>query len=375
MRIQFEYLEKKEGEIFMKKNMLISMVLMLVTALLLTACGDSSSTDTSSSDDVYEINFNISASPTSSFVKDIVEPWVEYVEEESEGRIKVHLYTNAALGSLATGYEDIQNRVYELGMVSPGRHPETEIFPLTIGDLPFALTSPEVANTVLTKFIDEYMSEENSFGNGTPLTIFATDAWNLYSTEPVETVADVKGKNISDSVPERLELLKNWGASPVNLANTELYEGLERGTVDKVMYTSVGAQGFNLHEVAPYMTKLDVGGTLQLLLINSDFLNSLPEDLQTKFIEDFGPKFGELGVESYTAQAEKAIAEFEEYVKDQGGKVIEPSEEAMEEFKAPAAAIAQEWVKKANERGYDGEAMLEFYNATLEEAGVESPFK
>ncbi|MFA8440135.1 TRAP transporter substrate-binding protein [Pueribacillus sp. YX66] len=361
----------------MKKNIIFTISMVLISILLLSACGNKSN-DSASSDgngEVHEINFNISASPTSSFTKDIVEPWVDYVEDKSDGRIKVHVYTNAALGSLATGYEDIQNRVYELGMVSPGRHAETEIFPLTIGDLPFALTTPEVANMVLSKFIDEYMAEEDSFGNGTPLTIYATDAWNLYSKEPVETVADVKGKNISDSVPERLDLLKDWGASPVNLANTELYEGLERGTVDKVMYTSVGAQGFNLHEVSPYMTKLNVGGTVQLLLINSDFLNSLPEDLKTMFIEDFGPKFGELGVESYTTQAESAIKEFEEMVKDSGGKVIEPSEEAMEEFRSPAVDIAQDWVGKAKARGYDGEAMLEFYNEALEEAGVESPFK
>lgn len=361
----------------MKKNFIVKSFLVSLLVLVLAACGgnDSKGSSSKGDDKVHEINFNVSASPTSSFVKDIVEPWVEYVEEKSEGKIEVHVYTNAALGSLATGYEDIQNRVYELGMVSPGRHPETELFPLTIGDLPFALTSPKVANEVLSKFIDEFMSEEGSFGNGTPLTIFTTDAWNLYSREPVETVADVKGKNISDSVPERLELLKKWGASPVNLANTELYEGLERGTVDKVMYTSVGAQGFNLHEVAKYMTKLDVGGTLQLLLINSDFLNELPEDLKTMFIEDFGPKFGELGVESYTKRAEEAITNFEEQVKDQGGKVIVPSEEALKEFKAPAADIAQAWVNKAKDRGYDGEAMLKFYNKALEEAGVESPFK
>lgn len=363
----------------MNKRIFLKTFLFSLLILVLAACGGKDSKDGSSSsksnDEVYEINFNVSASPTSTFVKDIVEPWVEYVKEKSDGRIEIHVYTNAALGSLATAYEDIQNRVYELGMVSPGRHPETELFPLTIGDLPFALTSPKVANEVLSKFIDEFMNEEGSFGKGTPLTIYATDAWNLYSKEPVETVADVKGKNISDSVPERLELLKQWGASPVNLANTELYEGLERGTVDKVMYTSVGAQGFNFHEVAKYMTKLNVGGTLQLLLINSEFLNELPEDLKTMFIEDFGPKFGELGVESYTKRAEEAIQQFEEQVKDKGGKVIEPSEEAMKEFKAPAKKIAEAWVKKANDKGYDGEAMLKFYNEALAEAGVESPFK
>lgn len=341
----------------------------------LSACGSKSNETASSSDKVYEINFNISASPTSAFTTDIVEPWVKLVKEKSQGRLQVNVFTGAALGSLNTGFEDIQDGVYELGMVSPGRHMDTELFPLTIGDLPFALTTPQIANTVLTKYIDKFMAEENSFGKGTYLTVYATDAWNLYSKEPVETIKDIKGKNVSDSVSERLELIKEWGGSPVNLSNTELYEGLERGTVDKVVYTSVGAKGFNLHEVAPYLTKLDIGGTTQVLMLNTDFLNSLPEDLQTLIKGELADDFLNLAIKSYTSQAEEAINSFEDLVKDSGGKVIVPSEKALKEFKAPTAKLAEDWVERANKKGYNGGELLENYNALLEEAGVESPFE
>jgi TRAP-type transport system periplasmic protein len=357
-----------------KKNIFLKVMITMVTVVILSACGSKSNETASSSDKVYEINFNISASPTSSFTKDIVEPWVELVKEKSEGKLQVNVFTGAALGSLATGYEDIQDGVYELGMVSPGRHMDTELFPLTIGDLPFALITPQVANTVLSKYIDQHMTKEGSFGKGTYLTIYATDAWNLYSKEPVETIEDIKGKNVSDSVSERLELIKDWGGSPVNLANTELYEGLERGTVDKVVYTSVGAKGFNLHEVAPYLTKLDIGGTTQLLLLNTDFLKSLPEDLQTLLTGELADDFLNLAIESYTSQAEEAINSFEDLVKDSGGKVIIPSEKALKEFKSPTAKLAQDWVERANKKGYNGEELLEDYNTLLEDAGVESPF-
>ncbi|RNF39804.1 TRAP transporter substrate-binding protein [Planococcus salinus] len=361
----------------MKKTTFLKAFAAMTTLAMLAACGDESSGTASSGDGdkVHEINFNISASPTSSFTTDLVEPWVDIVEEKSDGRLKVNVFTSAALGSLATGFEDIQNGVYELGMVSPGRHMDSEVFPLTIGDLPFALTTPQVANTVLTQYIDKYMKEEGSFGNGTYMTIYATDAWNLYSKEPIETVEDVKGKNISDSVAERLELIQEWGGSPVSLNNTELYEGLERGTIDSAIYTSVGAGGFNLHEVAPYMTKLDIGGTTQLLLVNTDFLNSLPEDLQELMTGELADEFVRLGIDSYTSKAEESIANFEELVKEDGGEVIIPSEEAMEAFRAPTADIAKEWVEKANDRGYDGEEMLEYYSTLLEDAGVESPFQ
>jgi TRAP-type transport system periplasmic protein len=362
----------------MNRKSLLILAMTFVFSILLAACGSNNNEEASgnaqgqgNSDKVYEINLNVAAPPTHPFTTEIAEPWKELVETETNGQIVVNVFPSAALGSLSTAFNDIQNGVYEAGQISPGRHVDTDLFPLSIGDIPFTITSPEVGQEVLNAFINEFLTD--IFDQMTFMGMSTTDAWNLYGKEPVETVEDLKGTKINDSAPERLELIEAWGATGVSLSNTEIYEGIERGTIEKSFYTSVGANGFSLHEVAPHMTQLEIGATTLMFAMNKDFLDSLPEDLRTLMVEDLGPEFTNLAVKMYTESAAKAIQEFENLVGEEGS-VVQPTEEQMEEFKKPVADIAKEWVKKANERGYDGDAMLEFYGEKLKEAGVEVPF-
>jgi TRAP-type transport system periplasmic protein len=355
----------------MKIKKVLGTLVLTLSIISLGACGGVQSNTDKDSSKVYELNLNVSAAPTSPFNENVAKPWAEYVEKETAGAVKVNIFPSAALGSLTTSLDDIEAGVYEAGLVPPGLHVDTELFPLTIADTPFLVNSPEIAQKVLTKFVDKYMKDV--FKDGTFMGVSSTDSYQIYSTTPIKSVKDFNNHKISDSVSGRIELFKELGAVPVSLANTELYESLERSVVDSVSYTAVGANGYKLEEVAPYMTKIDLAVSTLPFLINTNFLDSLPSDIKQKFIDDLGPKYADLMTELYTSSSEEAIKTFEAHIKDKGGEVYVPSADEMKEFKAPVKKQMKAWVKEADKRGYDGQEMMDYFVELIEAEGVEIP--
>lgn len=353
----------------------------LFSVLLIAGCSSTESSTQGNADSgkpsgdpgkVYELNLNVSAGPVHPFTKQVAEPWAEMVEKETNGVVKVNVHPSAALGQLSSAYEDIKAGVYEAGQVSPGRHADTDLFPLTIGDIPFLIESPAVAETVLTKFVDKYMKDV--FVEGTFMSISSTDSYQLFSKEPIRTVEDVKNLKIADTgAAERISLFKQLGSAPASLSNTELYESIERGIVDGATYTAIGANGFKFEEIAPYMTQLNIGTTNLMFFMNTDFLDSLPEETRIMFTEKFGPAFSHMVTKLYTENAKNAIASYAEKVKAKGGEVITPSEEEIKAFKAPVKQLMAEWVQKADKRGYPGQEMMDYYTGLLKEQGVTVP--
>jgi len=355
----------------------LTVLLIFSVLFLLTACGTKESEEAGQEPSnqpakVYELNLNVTAGSVHPFTTQVAEPWAEMVEKETNGVVKVNVFPGAALGKLPTAFQDIKNGVYEAGVVPPGRNEETEIFPLTIGDIPFLIESPEIAEKVLTQFTNKFLQE--AFVEGTFLSISSTDSYQLYSKKPISTVGDIKNMKIADAGSiERVSLLKELGAVPVSLDNTSLYESIEKGIVDGVVYTAVGANGFRFYEVSSYLTKMNLGGTNLMFMINTKFLNSLPEEIRKMFIEKFGPEYASLITKLYSQSSNEAIAEFAEKVKANGGEVITPSKEELIAFKAPVKRIMDEWVEKANKKGYPGQEMMDYYTGLLREEGTIVP--
>lgn len=370
-----------------KKWFAIGLVLLLGVVILLTACGggnqsasnpgsgsSTNETETPSKPDgkVYDLNFNIATGPTHPFITELSEPWAEYVNEKTDGRVNIHLFPNVALGPLTKAYDDLSGGVYDFGMVIGGYLIDTPLYPMSIADLPFAIPNSHVATEVMTKFKEKYMNDV--FGKGvTFLSTSSTDPYQLVSKKPVESLEDIKHMKINSSLPGVIEVLKQLEAVPVSQPNTEIYEGIQRGIVDGAIYTGTGSVSFKFYEVAPYMTMLDVATASQTLGMSTSTFESLPEDIQTMFLEDFGPRFAEKMAEMYDNLLENDGPN--QYVQEaENGRLIELSGAELDGFRASAEPYWNSWVEEANKRGYPGDEMMADFKNWLKEAGAEVKF-
>ena len=168
-------------------------------------------------------------------------------------------------------------------------------------------------------------------------------------------------------------IVEAWEAIPVSIPLDETYEALQKGTLNTAFYSTIGVLGHKYYEVAPYMLKMGTTVTPVTPIMNKDFYNSLPEDLQKMFDEELGPKLSELLGETHKKELDAAYVELEKLLEGKG-EIIELTSEEEDKFKASAKSIWEEWVTEANAKGHPGDQMMEDFKAMILEAGLELPF-
>lgn len=122
--------------------------------------------------------------------------------------------------------------------------------------------------------------------NQVALASYTTGAQELISTKPVKTLADWKGMLIGATNPESAALAKALGASPVVIPWTECYSNLEKGVVDAVLTSTQWAMISGLNDVASHVTRFYSTPTFNTYLINLDYFNDMPKDVQDILIEE-----------------------------------------------------------------------------------------
>jgi len=108
--------------------------------------------------------------------------------------------------------------------------------------------------------------------------------YRILSTKPVRTLADLKGLRVR-AMGEQADVLKELGAAPVGMTAPEVYQALQRGTIDAVAAPPVFIGVFKFYEVAKYYSMLGVGASAFLFPINLNTWNKLPKDIQKIFEE------------------------------------------------------------------------------------------
>lgn len=337
---------------------------------LLIGCGSQSSSSGENvksgkkSDDVIELTINNWAASTHHYAYNVYEPWKELVEEKTNGQVKVNLYHGASLGKPASVYQDVKGGLYDVGLLAVAYFTDTDFFPYSIGNLPFAIDNPVQGKKVMTKFAEEYVKDDIT--DVIVMDPFTSEPYNIFSTKPIKSVKDVKKLKIRGSDKSETELIKSLGGVPVSITVDDTYEGLQKNSIDATFYSPVGAVGYKFFEPAPYITKLNVAATTLIPVMNQGFYDKLPEDLQKLFDEELNPALSELFSKTYETELNEALEKLEEAVAKRG-EMMALSKEEEERFKEAGESAWDVWIKDANERGYDGEKMVEEFRHMLEE--------
>lgn len=358
-----------------KLPLLLSLLLMV--ALFLAACGGSGTTSVKGSvgnngnNKVIEMdvsNYNPSTHP---WGEHVFEPWAKLVEEKTEGRVKVNLYHGGALGGSGSVYQDVKGGLYDVGLVVANYFYDTNFFPYTIGSLPFAFSSSQSTYDVLGEFGEKYAKEKLT--DIVVMGATSTDAYDIFSSKPIRKVDDLKNQKMRVNGKSEPPFVEKLGGTPVSLVTEEIYEGLQKGTINTSFYTPIGAIGMKMYEPGPYITKLKVSVTPIIPVMNKEFFESLPDDLKEIFEEELNPKFAELFTENYTALLEESYQTLEEEVKGRG-EIITVSDEEMKKFREAGKVAWNNWIKDANKKGFDGEKMVEEFNKMLEAKGYPAAY-
>ena len=274
----------------MKK--ILALLLALTMVFALAACGQQQAAP--KSDETYTLKFyHIFAAEESGGHESL---WINKaaaeVEKQSNGRLKIEVVPGGTMGS------------------------EEELIPQVFsGDLDMSLSGPSVWGTVgkidaigwseLPYVVDNY-SQMNALGEILPdLTNKQLEAAgiNLYclgamsqgirclctvESAPVQKVDDCKGLRIR--VPQSdvyMATVEGWGCAPTAMSSSQVITGLTNGTIEGLESDPASILARGQQEAFHWYIETYHIASLNLLMINKDNLQKLPEDLQKILIDVF----------------------------------------------------------------------------------------
>lgn len=297
--------------------------------------------------------------------------WMDEIEKRSDGSIKFDRYWDGTLVKGTDMIEALNDGRVDVTQVMPTLF--TQQFPVTaVGELPFETSnSPALSETMReVSNADGPLREEWTKQKLIPLGWAIGSSSALTTKDPVETVADLKGKRIRGN-DRQSRVLKAAGANVINMELAEVYGSLQRGLINGVYGVPFGFIGpLKYAEVAKNFTDTGMGAASVNALAVSEKLWGELSDEQKKVIEEVNlevpAKVGEMDAKFDALSCD--------VVKDEGGKLFVFSDEEVAKLKAAGyQQVLDEWKKNLSDKGVDADQFHTDYQAKLKAAEGKFP--
>ena len=258
------------------------------------------------------------------------------IKKRTGGQVEISYYPGGTLLTAPKMAVGVSTGIADIGMAhcgySRGRFPVMEIMELPIGS-PSAYISTHVANDFYDKFKPK---EWNAYY---PL-MFSTSPPAILQTvsKPVRTLEELKGMKIRGT--GRIgDLVKTLGATPMPIEMVDLYESLKRNVIDGNFGPMEQLKGFKIGEIIKYTTacwKIGTSYTFYIVMNRSKW-DALPSDIK-KIFQETANEFKE----KWAVQWNEIEIEGVQYLKSQGGQIIQISDaEAARWVQASQPVIAE----------------------------------
>jgi len=213
--------------------------------------------------------------------------------EKSNGKIKVQIFTDGALGNFNDVLQATRNGTIQM---SDQATPVTQsVAPLhAVFDLPFLFKDRESWKKVAYGPIGDEIGKTIE-SQGVKFLGFANGGGRgLLSRKPIKTPEDLKGAKVR-VLPDPLirDAFIALGAQPVTTDPKEMYTALQQGVVDALDLTVELAISYHLNEVGKYYTETKQIMPAALVIANMAWWNGLNREtqdlIQSSVIDYFRP--------------------------------------------------------------------------------------
>jgi TRAP-type transport system periplasmic protein len=278
--------------------------------------------------------------------------WGAKVKEKSGGRMEIRVHPASSLYPGPELIPAVLDGRTEIGTVLASYLTDVllEMGPL---ELPFMTSSIEEhkkAAMQLRAFYTEMLAKKG-------LKLLAINTWpsqQIFSTAPIRTVADWRGKKIRVYGADSANVTRLLGGAPINIAFGEVYSALEKRTVDGAMTSATNAEPMKFFEVAKYLDYWYIAGAAQEWLVaNQKAWDALPKDLQQVVLDAVRETNLE---EKEWADAAAFDARVRKRLPELGMTIVDPPKDELAKARGIAKAAWDTWLQRT---GADGKRGLE----------------
>lgn len=283
------------------------------------------------------------------------------VAERTNGEIEVQIYWANSLVHAKEALEAVQLGTADMADLAVGYFSD-KIKLLQVAGLPFSVSDPVKAREGgmrLLREVPEALAEITKFGH-VFVGMTATAEYHLNSRGPIPDLATLKGKKVGTFGRIAPKAIQAAGAVSVSTTGGEVYEALQRKTIDARIMSFETVQRFKTYEVAKYVNTIAMGciAGVTPFTMNKAKWDSLSKEHQKIILEE-----GErVGVWEAKAMRDDDI-KFQKFLKAQGVKIIEFSRSDREKWKNTAGVkkINADWVASVEAAGLPGKKALDVF--------------
>ena len=321
----------------------------------------------------------------------------EAIEERSNGQITVDLVWGHAIAGYDEVHDALADGRVDMSHTLPSYHPDQ--FPAVddFNDMVNFPSSPwagELAANAASVGVGyetpEVMEDYEEKGLIPFAPTYLGGGYYLMCRDEVPTdPSDWQGLQVRVGSSSQAELVSTLGGSPVTVDRTEVYEALQRGTVDCGISQMTDAAGFGLAEVAPNIGYLTETGFPRVVsaVVGSPSLNDLPLAYQQIIYDSMSDYFrgaiiGSVDVGAHVVEQIKEIdGSFEELSPEVQELIADFNSTAAEETADEGVLDSDvytnlneayaDWAEQVSDFGYEDGGPLEEMDEWHEGDGID----
>lgn len=264
----------------------------------------------------------------------MVRKFADLIHEKSGGKITVDIYPGGQLGNTSEGTEAVIG-----GSIDIGSGMTTDLVDFIpqygVFDLPNLFDDVQEMRSVLS---GDFVNTMNSYCNDGGIQMLGySDAGfrQLTTNKAVHSLADLKGQKIR--VMTNKYHIAYWnalGAAATPMQFTEVFMGLQQGTIDGEENPYMNIVGNNMQEVQKYIVETNHIGHIITFFMNADLYNSLPDNVRNLVNE-----CSEAASQYANNKADESIKADKQTCLDAGCEIIELDQNEISELRDKAQTV------------------------------------
>lgn len=269
------------------------------------------------------------------------EYFAQLVEEQTEGRIKIAVYSEAQLGSEKEVIKQMQFGGIDFARLSLSQLAEFEP-ELNVLQMPYLYNDSQHMWKVLESSIGDDFLDVISDCDLIGMSWYDAGARNFYSSvKPIEKLEDMSGLRIRVQESELMaDMVKALGAQPFQIAYSDVYSAIERGIVDGAENNWPSYETMQHYMVAEYFTVDEHARVPEVQVCSAHTWSKLSES-DREIIIQCARKSAVYERELWQKQEEES----KNIALSHGVKVIELSKEEKQRFRQAVMSVYEKYCK------------------------------
>jgi TRAP-type C4-dicarboxylate transport system substrate-binding protein len=327
----------------MKRLMTLLLGLLLVAAAQAASAAD------------VTLRFHQMLPPQATIPSKAIAAWIQKVEKESGGRIRVQHFPSMQLGGKPPELFDqakdgVVDVIWTVLGYTPGRFPKSEVF-----ELPFNTGSAEAGSRAFQEYVEKHAMDE--FAGVKLIAVHIHGPGLFHSREPIARLEDLKGMKVRGGSRIINIMLEQLGATPVGMPVPAVGEGLSKGVISATTIPWEVVPAFKVQQIVKNHTGFagDKGLYTQTfaVVMNKAAYDKLPTDLKKVIDANSGADTAALFGAAMDAGDKVGLG----LAQKAGNHIVTLDATETARWQAAAAGVREAWFKEVAAKGIDGPAL------------------